>query len=218
MIAAKPLSKSRPTSSSLHNIVTHLNNQQNLHQIRSMTPTANRLRHDSSASTTSSATCLSSIGRSDKISLCYPSTDYKENKAFELRKKSALMNKIVLKSHLVNDPIFARANPIHQEIAYVEQQQFLNDETLNFLANGTPSLADTLNGGPKARKRLFAKKNEKTNTFYDPNVSTASSTASSSTTTPIHKNPPFDFQLANSNFSETCKSGLEFSLNKFSYV
>lgn len=158
-----------------------------------MTPNASRLRRDSCASTASSATCLSSIGRSDGTSLCHPSPDYKENKAFELRKKSALMNKIILKSQLVNDPIFARANPIHQEIALVEQQQFMNDETINFITGtGTPS-ADTSMTSTNtvgARKRLFAKKNERNGSLFDPNASTASSTTSSSTTATAH-NPAF---------------------------
>lgn len=119
------------------------------------------------------------------------------------------MNKIILKNQLVNDPIFARANPIHQEIALVEQQQFLNDETISFImgsgavtstATATSSMNDTFSsnsgGGQGARRRLFAKKNEKQQlnnnpNNFDPNASTASSTTSSSTNTPVHHNPAF---------------------------
>lgn len=172
------LAKSRATSSSLHNIVTHLDNQHQ--QSRSMTPIANRLRRDSCASTASAGT-----------SLCYPSSDYKENKAFELRKKSALMNKIILKNQLVNDPIFARANPIHQEIALVEQQQFMNDDTINFVLAGKTSITESNTNGKGARRRLFAKKNEKACIILDQNASSASSTTSSCTTTPLHHNSAF---------------------------
>lgn len=118
------------------------------------------------------------------------------------------MNKIILKNQLVNDPIFARANPIHQEIALVEQQQFLNDETISFIMGSgaltstttvTSSMNDTFSsnsGGQGARRRLFAKKNEKQQVNnnpnnFDPNASTASSTTSSSTNTPVHHNPAF---------------------------
>lgn len=189
-----PLSKTRPTSSSLHNLVTHLNNQSDY--MRSMTPTASsrvRLRRDSCASTASSVgTCLSSCGGGggNGASLCHPSPDYKENKAFELRKKSTLMNKIILKSQLVNDPIFARANPIHQEIALTEQQQFLNDETINYIMGGANSVAAadsvSASSSASARKRLFAKKNERN--AFDPNASTASSTTTTTSTSSVPSN------------------------------
>lgn len=182
--AARPtqssLLKARQASSSLHNLATAHNHPDHA---RSMTPTAQRLRRDSAASTASSATCLSAAG----ASLCYPSADYKENKASELRKKSALMNKIILKSQLVNDPIFARANPIHQEIALVEQQQFMNDETLNFISanaiNNDSTIASSSASSSSARKRLFVKKGERA---FDPNASSASSTTSSSTASAFH--------------------------------
>lgn len=174
------LAKSRPTSCSLHNL-----NQQQQYQLRSMTPTVSRLRRDSAASTASSATCLSSIGRSDGVSLCYPNVEYRENKCFELRKKSALLNKIVLKNQLINDPIFTRANPVHQQIALDQQQQFLNDETINFLMGSNNSPADTSTAN-SARRRLFVKKNERNGGMFDPNASTASSTTSSSTTATTH--------------------------------
>lgn len=109
------------------------------------------------------------------------------------------MNKIILKNQLVNDPIFARANPIHQEIALGEQHQFLNDETIQFVMSSAASISDFSVSGQGARRRLFTKKNEKTGAMFDPNASTASSTTSSATT-PVHHNPYFSaFQATTSN-------------------
>jgi len=88
---------------------------------------------------------------------------YKENKAYELRKKSNLMNKIIVKTQAVNDPIYTRAHPV-----------FFSTES-SFSEPLTPAssltMATGLTSTESARKRLFAKKNERpTQQQFDANV------------------------------------------------
>ena len=138
-----------PTSSSLHNIANCLRDE------------TSRPRRDSYASTTSSGTCtLSSVAYS------MPGNEYKENKAYELRKKSNLMNKIQVKSHQT-DPIYTRSHPVCAEI--IDQQiSSLHQNGVN-IGSYEQSAA--------ARKRLFVKKNEKN---FDPNTSIGSNGSSAS--------------------------------------
>ncbi|RNA01979.1 hypothetical protein BpHYR1_032668 [Brachionus plicatilis] len=140
----------KQTSSSLHNLNHCLK-----------TDSASRTRRDSSASSSHT-----------NLSFCSPNTtprEFKENKAYELRKKSTLLNKIVTKNHQ-HDPIYSRSHPIS---AQMTQQQALN-VTLNEHSVTMPSVV--ADAATSARKRLFAKKSEKQ---FDPNLSIGSNGSSS---------------------------------------
>lgn len=165
---------SRPTSSSLHNIVLSLNET-------ASTPNGHkaRYRRDSCASSASSGTCFSAgaANLSFNLSAFSPQLDYKENKASELRKKSALFNKIINKTQQF-DPIYTRSHPICTEINEQQAVNAIHNETaVNYL------LANATNIGSyeqhSARRRLFTKKSER----FDPNVSLGSNASSSTSTT-----------------------------------
>ena len=151
----------RKTSSSLHNLSQHQqsspsntvasNNNNNAslfdcdHQQRN--------RRDSYASTISNITCTSYTVSLNNTHLGTGNNEYKENKAYELRKKSNLMNKIITKTQAANDPIYTRAHPVF----------FSTDSSFSEPLTPTSSLtmATCLNTTESARKRLFAKKNER---------------------------------------------------------
>ena len=161
---ATPLRTNIPkASSSMHNISHCFNEAGN--SIETMSVHSARNRHDSIGSTASSGTCTYSSSGFNSTA-----NDYKENKAYELRKKCAIMNKIIVKTQF--DPIYSRSHPVCTE---------LNDQqAVNFIER---NIANTSIGSYEqaARKRLFAKRNEK---GFDANLSIGSnaSTASSSTT------------------------------------
>lgn len=117
-----------------------------------------RARTDSYASTNSNCT-FSSFGQA---------TEYKETKSSELRKKTALMNKIATKTQQF-DPIYSRSHPVSAEINSVVSSM------------GNTSIG-SYEQAHAARKRLYAKKNEK-NTMFDPNLSTCSNNSSISSGT-----------------------------------
>ncbi len=200
--------QAKKTSASLHNLSNLSTND-----LFTMTNNSNsntnggsstgRYRRDSYAST------VSSVGVGNLSINSTPSVEYKENKAYELRKKSALMNKIVGKGAVASqgfgDPIYTRSHPVSTELAneqqhsisylLLNQQQMYHPQTTQspgsmFLNNLEHDRSNNLGSqasnnsttSSAARKRLFAKKNER-NTF-DPNASIQSnaSSASSSTT------------------------------------
>ncbi|CAF0710301.1 unnamed protein product [Brachionus calyciflorus] len=138
---------SKQTSSSLHNLTNCLEN---------------RNKRDSSVASSRTSTnhnvSFSSINTTP--------IEFKENKAYELRKKTMLMNKISVKNQL-NDPIYSRSHPISTELAEQQALNLTNDSIQSCLSNETT-----------VRKRLFAKKNEKN---FDPNLSIGSNCSSNST-------------------------------------
>ena len=143
------------------------------------TPTRNR--RDSYASTTSNITCTSYAHSNTATNAfnCYTNVpnDYKENKAYELRKKSNLMNKIIVKTQ-AQDPIYTRAHPVCAELT-AEQQLF-----------SPPASLPAYEHNSAARKRLFAKKNERTPitsaggvvSAFDANLSLGSNGSNASST------------------------------------
>ena len=110
-----------------------------------------RNRRDSYASTISNITCASHY-----VGSVSNNNDYKENKAYELRKKSNLMNKISVKTQAIHDPIYSRAHP-----SCFSSPLDSHEET-----------SSTHN----VKRRLFAKKNEK----FDANLSLGSNGSSKS--------------------------------------
>ena len=169
-LAINDASNYRKTSSSLHNLFhpqhsSPSTNNSSLfdHDHNSHHPQRNR--RDSYASTISNITCAS-YTVSSSLNNTHQGTvnnDYKENKAYELRKKSNLMNKIIVKTQAVNDPIYTRAHPV-----------FFSTES-SFSEPLTPAssltMATALTSTESARKRLFAKKNERqTQQQFDANV------------------------------------------------
>ncbi len=167
--------RQKPVSSSLHNL--SMLNEANINQHNA------RYRRDSNASSVCSTVSHATTCRT---AFSTPNVEYKENKAYELRKKSALLNKI---NHQVKsqqyDPIYSRAHPISNEMAAAaqEQQSFL-------FANLSPAFDSTLiqqqqnnnNNNMSARKRLFTKKNERQ--LFDPNLSFQSTSSNSSMAMP----------------------------------
>jgi hypothetical protein len=157
------------TSSSMHNIsnfASASNNDESILNETKLNYNGNRKRHDSISSTASSF-----FGNSSSIT----ANEYKENKAYELRKKSTLMNKITIKNQQ-QDPIYTRSHPISTKLV-VDDNLDLANITIGCLGSYEQKHS-------AARKRLFAKKNEKTG--YDPNMSigsNGSSNTSSSNTT-----------------------------------
>jgi len=178
-LSSSSLSRLHKASASLHNISSCNNNTNNTDELMdnnepsisvNCVARSIRNRHDSFSSTASSYFGLSGNAN-----------DYKENKAYELRKKSTLMNKIITKNQN-QDPIYSRSHPIRSEL--VDQKVLdINNITLGSLGCSYEQKHSA------ARKRLFAKKNEKSGGF-DPNVSigsnASSSTTSTSTTTTSH--------------------------------
>lgn len=156
-----PIISNKNTSASLHNL-TNLNTESS----------SSRQRRDSCASTASSGTCLSSIGVNN-ISLNSTPNEFKENKAYELRKKSTLLNKIIIKTQQ-NDPIYSRSHPVCSEIVeqQVDQLSVHNEQT--------------------SRKRLFAKKNERS---FDPNLSLGSNVSSTFSSNSIPTSSSMNFNL-----------------------
>jgi hypothetical protein len=80
--------------------------------------------------------------------------DYKENKAYELRKKAALLNRIMVNKI---DPIYTRSHPVTSDI--------LIEQTLSPVNCPSAKIVNCSGGvsSSGARKRLFAKKNETLN-------------------------------------------------------
>jgi hypothetical protein len=165
------------TSSSMHNIsnfasASSSNNDESILNETKLNYNGNRKRHDSISSTASSF-----FGNSSSIA----ANEYKENKAYELRKKSTLMNKITIKNQQ-QDPIYTRSHPISTKLV-VDDNLDLANITIGCLGSYEQKHS-------AARKRLFAKKNEKTG--YDPNMSIgsngSSNTSSSNTTAKLNTN------------------------------
>ncbi len=161
------------TSSSMHNIsnfASASNNDESILNETKLNYNGNRKRHDSISSTASSF-----FGNSSSIT----ANEYKENKAYELRKKSTLMNKITIKNQQ-QDPIYTRSHPISTKLV-VDDNLDLANITIGCLGSYEQKHS-------AARKRLFAKKNEKTG--YDPNMSIgsngSSNTSSSNTTAKLN--------------------------------
>lgn len=156
LIPKTNLSSRSKNSSSLHNL-SHI-----LDDTRDSNDTfySPRARTDSYASSTSNGT-FSSYGQ--------PS-EYKETKASELRKKTALMNKIITKNQQF-DPIYSRSHPVSSEIN--------NDAPINSAVNTSIGSYEQV---AAARKRLFTKKSER-NVNYDPNMSICSNGSSTSSAT-----------------------------------
>ncbi len=167
----------RKASSSLHNLSQHQQSFPSIISDKNNTSLFDcdhqqRNRRDSYASTISNITCTSYTPSSLNnthlgTGMMAQNNDYKENKAYELRKKSNLMNKIIVKTQAVNDPIYTRAHPVF----------FSTDSSFSEPLTPTSSLtmATALNSTESARKRLFAKKNERPQQQqqqqqFDPNV------------------------------------------------
>ncbi len=187
--------QAKKTSASLHNL-SNLSTNDIFMMSNNNGSSTGRHRRDSYAST------VSSVGVGNTSINSTPSVDYKENKAYELRKKSALMNKIAGKGSVqIGDPIYTRSHPVSTELAAEQQQQ---QHSLNYLllnqqiyqanspqvvTNNQTSLDLNMNSqafnssasSSAARKRLFAKKNERN--VFDPNASIQSNTSSASSST-----------------------------------
>lgn len=163
----------------MHNI-NHL-----LNESSDSTVLSGRQRTDSYTSTTSNAT-LSSYG---------PNNEYRETKSSELRKKTTLMNKIITKTQQF-DPIYSRSHPISTELN-------TGDQGINSVVNTSIGSYEQASA---ARKRLFAKKNEK-NTMFDPNMSICSTSSSSSGTTnsSVPTSSSVSFNVANQRQSRAAK-------------
>jgi hypothetical protein len=161
----------RKTSASLHNLASCAEDN-----------VTGRTRRDSYGSTVSSGT-----------NFLYSTTpnEYKENKAYELRKKSTLMNKIIVKSQQV-DPIYSRSHPCATEIA---EQQSMNAAFV-LTSNTSHVSIGSYEQSAANRKRLFTKKNERVSNF-DPNLSLGSngSTGSSSSHTNHSAKIPTSFSM-----------------------
>ena len=145
---------SRHTSSSLHNLNNNSSNQ------------TYRTRHDSTSHTFSNRYKNSTFIDNNDASFSSVNTipaEFKENKAYELRKKSLLVNKIMTKNHQ-HDPIYSRSHPISTELTEQDMNTTFVDNLQNLIPDST------------ARKRLFAKKSEKK---FDPNLSIGSNGSSS---------------------------------------
>ena len=148
------------------NLNSRSNNSSSLHNLSYISNDSNdtfyspRARTDSYASTTSNGT-FSSYGQPN---------EYKETKASELRRKTALMNKIIIKNQQF-DPIYSRNHPISAEIN--------SDTQVNSAFNTSIGSYEQV---AAARKRLFTKKNER-NINHDPNMSICSNGSSTSSAT-----------------------------------
>lgn len=162
----------RKTSASLHNLASCAEDNN----------VTGRTRRDSYGSTVSSGT-----------NYLYSTTpnEYKENKAYELRKKSTLMNKIIVKNQQV-DPIYSRSHPCATEIA---EQQCINAAFV-LTSNTSHVSIGSYEQSAANRKRLFTKKNERVSNF-DPNLSLGSngSTGSSSSQTNHSAKIPTSFSM-----------------------
>jgi hypothetical protein len=169
-LAINDASSYRKTSSSLHNLFQphHSSPSTNNTSLFDNDHTGHhhpqRNRRDSYASTISNITCTSYTASSlNNTHQGTVNNDYKENKAYELRKKSNLMNKIIVKTQAVNDPIYTRAHPVF----FSTESSFSEPLTPASSLTMTRALTST----ESARKRLFAKKNERpTQQQFDANV------------------------------------------------
>ena len=139
-----PHTPKAPTSASQTNSAA-ANTFASLHNLADSS--GHRHRADSHTSTASNATSLGSCGACDW---------YKETKASELRKKTALLNRIATKQQLA-DPIYTRAHPVHSQLI----------------------------GREPSRRRLFAKRSERYDPDASI-CSTGSSSSSSNATTTNH--------------------------------
>lgn len=205
-------SANKRVSASLHNL-TNLNDTLTSNNGNSYwtTTTPGRHRRDSYASTVSS-TGTNHLNQTISGNF----VEYKENKAFELRKKSALMNKIVGKSgsQLINDPIYTRSHPISTQMT--EQQHALaslmiannpmiyhKGGSVSGTATPVTSAAyDNTTAANTARKRLFAKKNER----FDPNNSFQSNISSASSSTASIPRKPTTTNIPRGNLSKPYSS------------
>ena len=174
---------SKRVSASLHNLTSN--------DLLSLNGgNATRFRRDSYASTVSSV--ATTAGSMSLVSNT-PGAEYKENKAYELRKKSALMNKIMGKTQAQYsaDPIYTRSHPVttalndeqQQAVAYLLTAHTNNSSSPTVYIGSCQEQLNTSNpgGNNTARKRLFAKKNEKNGgVSFDPNVSIQSNVSSMS--------------------------------------
>jgi hypothetical protein len=128
-------------SLSLHNLVASGRNSQ--------IDFSSRTRQDSFSSTISTGTLNSATP-----------IEYKENKAYELRKKAALLNRIISKNNYF-DPIYTRSHPATIEISEQQHHDVLFSKSPCQINKNLNIGSYEQNSG--ARKRLFAKKNENFN-------------------------------------------------------
>lgn len=143
-------------SVSLHNLATNSNARSN----ETASSSSSRNRHDSYCSNYSVTSTISTV----------TPNEYKENKAYELRKKAALLNRIsktsydstiYAKSHSISTPVHPTPTLTHEEA--IKNSNCYSGETQQQNSFG-------------ARKRLFTKKNEpnlnKSTSKAEPNVPT----------------------------------------------